>query len=78
MKVKLFVVIYIQCLLNSLVLQINQETIHANFGSSHQSCSMEKGVLKNFTKFSGKQLCQNFFFNKVAGLTLATLLRKRL
>ena len=28
----------------------------------------EKGVLRNFTKFTGKQLCQSLFFNKVAGL----------
>ena len=27
----------------------------------------EKGVLKNFAKFSGKHLCQSLFFNKVAG-----------
>ena len=29
---------------------------------------MKKGVLKNFAKFTGKHLCQSFFFNKVAGL----------
>ena len=33
--------------------------------SSHQRCSMEKCVLRNFTKFTGKHLCQSFFFNKV-------------
>ena len=38
---------------------------------------MKKGVLKNFTKFTGKQLCQSFFFNKVSGLRHATLLKKR-
>ena len=37
-----------------------------------------KGVLKNFTKFTGKHLCQSVFFNKVAGLGPATLLKKRL
>ena len=26
-----------------------------------------KGVLRNFTKFKGKHLCQSLFFNKVAG-----------
>ena len=32
---------------------------------------MKKGVLRNFTKFTGKQLSQSFFFNKVAkGLLL--------
>ena len=38
----------------------------------------KKGVLRNFTKFTGKQLCQSLFFNKVAGLRAATLLKKRL
>ena len=39
---------------------------------------MEKLVLKNFTKFTGKHLCQSLFFNKVAVLKPATLLKKRL
>ena len=29
--------------------------------------SVKKGVLRNFTKFTGKHLCQSLFFNKVAG-----------
>ena len=29
----------------------------------------EKGVLRNFAKFTGKHLCQSFFFNKVAALS---------
>ena len=33
----------------------------------------KKSVLKNFTKFTGKHLCQSLFFNKVAGLRPATL-----
>ena len=37
-----------------------------------------KGVLRNFAKFTGKHLFQSFFFNKVAGLSPATLLKKRL
>ena len=46
--------------------------------SSHQRCSMKKGILKNFPKFTGKHLRQNLFFNKVAGLRPASLLKKRL
>ena len=46
--------------------------------SSHQRCSIKKGVLRNFTNFTGKHLCQSLFFNKVAGLRPATLLKKRL
>ena len=37
---------------------------------------MGKGVLRNFTKFTGKQLCQILIFNKVAGLRSATLLKE--
>ena len=40
-----------------------------------QRCSVKN---KNFTKFTGKHLCQSLFFNKVAGLRPATLLKKRL
>ena len=35
-----------------------------------------KGVVKNFAKFTGKQLCRSLFFNEVAGLKPATLLEK--
>ena len=34
---------------------------------SHQTCFVEKGVLRNFAKFTGKHLCQSLIFNKVAG-----------
>ena len=43
-----------------------------------QRCSMKRGALRNFAKFTGKRLCQSLFFNKVAGLRPATLLKKRL
>ena len=33
--------------------------------SSHRKCSIEICVLENFTKFTGKHLCQSLFFNKV-------------
>ena len=48
--------------------------------SSHQRCSVRKGVLRNFAKFSGKFLCQIIFLIKlqVSGLRPATLLKKRL
>ena len=35
------------------------------FSSSHQRCSLKKGVLKDFSKFTGKHLWQGLFFNKV-------------
>ena len=44
------------------------ENSNTSYKSSHQRCSVEIGVLKNFTKFTGKHLCQRS----------ATLLTKRL
>ena len=36
------------------------------------------GALRNFTKFTGKHLCQSLFVNNTAGLRPATWLKKRL
>ena len=57
---------------------ISKKKCFTNNRSSHQRCSMKKGVLKNFTKFTGKHLCQSLFYNKFAGLSPATLIKKRL
>ena len=46
--------------------------------SSRPKVFCKKGVLRNFTKFTGKHLYQSLFLNKVAGLRPATLLKKRL
>ena len=35
--------------------------------SSHQRCSARKGVLRIFTKFTGKHLCQSLFLIKLEG-----------
>ena len=35
--------------------------------SSRPDVLCQKGVLRHFTKFTGKHLCQGLFFNKVAG-----------
>ena len=43
-----------------------------------RKCSIKKGVLRNFSKFTGKHLCQSLFFNKVAGLRPVSLLKKTL
>ena len=45
--------------------------------SSPPELFCKKGVLRNFTKFTGKHLCYSLFFNKVEGLKPATLLKKR-
>ena len=42
--------------------------VYKNTRSSHQRCSIIKGVLRNVAKFTGKHLCQSLFLNKVAGL----------
>ena len=55
------------------------------FRGSHRRCSVTKGVLRNFSKFTGKHLRQILSFNKVAGLLFnkvvglrpATLLKDR-
>ena len=49
-----------------------------NYRSSHPEVFCKNGVLRNFAKLTGKHLCQSLFFNKVAGLRPATLLKKRL
>ena len=38
-----------------------------SFRSSHWRCSVRKGVLRNFAKFTRKRLWQSLFFNKDAG-----------
>ena len=48
--------------------------------SSHPELFCPKGILKKFTKFTGKHLCQNIFLNKIAGrpaTLLNTILRHR-
>ena len=46
--------------------------------SSQLMCSRKKPFLKNFAKLTRKHLCWSLFFNKIAGLGLVTLLKKRL
>ena len=45
--------------------------------SSHPRVFCKKGVLRNCAKFTGKPLCRRLFFNKVAGLRPATLIKKK-
>ena len=42
-----------------------------NIRHSLRRCSVKRGVLRNFAKFTGKHLCQSLYFNKVAGLPKA-------
>ena len=52
--------------------------IRAKFRSNGPEVFCKKGVFKNLAKFTGKQLSQIYFFKKIAGLRLASLLEKRL
>ena len=51
------------------------EPQYVSVRSSHWRCSVRKGVLINYAKFTGKRLRQSLFFNKVAGRP-ATLLKR--
>ena len=44
--------------------------------SSHWRCSIEKGVFKNLTKFTGKHLCQSLFLIKLHTLA-CNFIKKR-
>ena len=52
--------------------------LKTNWRSKRPEVFCNKGVLKNFAKFTGKHLSQSLFFNKFAGLRPATLSKKRL
>ena len=56
---------------------INCKTYN-KFRSSRPEVFCKKGVLWNFAKFTEKHLYQSFFFNKVADLRCATLLKETL
>ena len=59
---------YLECSIGGIVLS----------RSSPPEVLCKKVVLKNFTKFTGKHLCQSLLFNKIAGLRPATLLKETL
>ena len=40
--------------------------------------SVRKDILRNLAKFTGKHPCHSLFFNEVAGLRVATLLKEAL
>ena len=49
-----------------------------NWRSSRPGCSVKRCSQKFFSKFTRKHLFQGLFFNKVAGLSAAALLKKSL
>ena len=48
--------------------------INQTYRSSLQEVFCKIGVVKNFAKFTGKHLCQSFFFNKGADSGLGVFL----
>ena len=56
----------------------NRNATFQKWRSSRPNVFFKNGVLRNFAKFTGKNLCQSLFLNKVAGLRRATILKKRL
>ena len=60
-KEVLYIIVFIGIVMQDIVLYSEAAT---------GSVSIEKDVLKNIAKFTGKHLRQSFFFNKVAGLRL--------
>ena len=70
--------IYTTMSLCKLIMNFYFTILVSLFKSNHRRFSMKKGVPRNFTKFIGTHQCQSLFFNKVAGLRLASLLTKRL
>ena len=59
-------------------LNVSALVLSEAYKSSHQRCSVTKGVLTNFAKFTGKHLCQSLFFDKLARLNPCNFILKRL
>ena len=73
---------YKMCLSIMIIVSIKQHltnissSIHEKVRNCRPEVFYKKGVLRNFTKFTGKHLCQSLFFNKVAVLRPAALLKR--
>ena len=74
----LFGVIFWQDTISLFVKTINQKATCWRFRNSRPEMFCKNVVLKNFTKFTRKHVFQSLFFNKVADLRRATLLKKKL
>ena len=51
----------------SIAIKVSTKGCISYCRSSGPEVFCKKGVLRNFTKFTGKHLCQSLFFNKVVG-----------
>ena len=69
------------CIIVSFLFNLNKDLFPGKVNIAGSTCPdvfCKRGILRNFTKFTGKHLYQSLFLNKVAGLRPATLLKKRL
>ena len=66
-KIKLYLKINLQRFQSSVF--VKQMTTHQRSG--YQRRSVRVDVLRKFSKFTAKHLCQRIFLNKVAGLRLS-------
>ena len=64
----------------SVCLQLIKQSsqVMSKVRNSRSEVFCKKGVLTNFTKFTGKQLWQRLFFKKVAGLNACNFNKKNL
>ena len=73
---------YLTILNSYLFIKLNHDTTRKIESeksiSSRPEVFCRIGVLRNFAKFTPKHLSQSLFFNKVASLRPATLVKKRL
>ena len=60
----------------SLCHTMNHKDLLDLFRSSHQRCSVKKGVLKTFANFTGKHLCWSLFLITLLVFRPATLLKR--
>ena len=74
LKKEVMLILLIYYCWDSIAEKINSRR---KYRGTHAEVFCNKGVLRNFAKFTGKHLCESLVFNKVAGLR-PTLLKKRL
>ena len=67
---QLFQMKYFHLLGIRLLEEFVSEAYSESWKSNRPEVFCKKGVLRNFSKFTGKHLCLSLFFNKLAGLRL--------
>ena len=78
-KLLLYLVVIHRSVCRTIEISRRQDTVKhddtfAKTKSSRPEVFRKKGVLRNFAKFTGKHLCQSFFFNKVSSLCCRKIL----